>query len=450
VERIKDHLLTAGTIWAKPPGRNMDLRTVLERACERLGERRLIVVIDQFEEFVILKDEQQQSAFQRSLLEIAIQGLTFLLVYRPEYEGLIQNQSWPRMQMDTNRRVLSAFTENAANEFLRKSGLTLSPDLRQRVLREAAEIEQGTIGLIRPVTINLCGLVMSRFAGGLPRKFRGGIIRGFLRESLQLPEVRDIAGKIIPHLITDNVTKRQRTISELAHATLLEPFLVRGCMRRLGESDRAIVRPLDEHQEVWEISHDFLVPMLDAIVARRTSSLWRRVRPWMPWAAAGALGIVAVVSPLVRQDPRIVLGNQGWTVSGGGKSPLEIRRYDGKIPPESISILRTLPSPWALDLSGPTVVHISALKELKSLTELNLSGAAVGDESALKELKSLTDLDLSRSSVGDVSALKELKSLTTLDLSGTSVGRRASSILRHPAWEFTDLLPLSFRWEGVC
>jgi dipeptidyl aminopeptidase/acylaminoacyl peptidase len=28
--------------------------------------------------------------------------------------------------------------------------------------------------------------------------------------------------------------------------------------------------------------------------------------------------------------------------------------------------------------------------------------------------------------------------------------RRASSILRHPAWEFTDLLPLSFRWEGVC
>ena len=31
------------------------------------------------------------------------------------------------------------------------------------------------------------------------------------------------------------------------------------------------------------------------------------------------------------------------------------------------------------------------------------------------------------------------------------LARRGSSILRHPAWEFTDLLPLSFGWvEPAC
>ncbi len=137
---------------------------------------------------------------------------------------------------------------------MRKSGLTVNPDLMRAVLREAAEIEQ-TIGLIdKPVRLGA-----GPFSGGLPRRFRGGLIRGFLRESLSLPEVRDVAGKLIPQLITDNVTKRPRTIADLAQATLLATSTVRACLRRLGESDRAIVRPLDQQQETWEISHDFLV-----------------------------------------------------------------------------------------------------------------------------------------------------------------------------------------------
>jgi hypothetical protein len=90
-----------------------------------------------------------------------MEGVTILLVYRPEYEGLIQDQPWPKMQLDTNRKVISPFIENVAQEFLRNSGLTVNADLVRAVLREAAEIEQ-TTGLIRPVTINMCGLVLSQ------------------------------------------------------------------------------------------------------------------------------------------------------------------------------------------------------------------------------------------------------------------------------------------------
>jgi len=433
LERIKDRILEPGLIWTQPPGSDADLRLLLERAGQRLGERRLILAIDQFEEFLILKDEEQQRAFQKLIsvktdnltktvnLPKTSGGLTFLLVYRPEYEGLIQDQDWPRLKLDTNRKVISAFTENAATEFLRKSGLTLNADLTRAVMREAAEIEQGTTGLIRPVTINLCGLVLSRFSSGLPRRFRGGILRGFLRESLLLPEVRDVAEKIIPTLITDNITKRPRTIAEMAQATGLMPAAIRACMRRLGESDRAIVRPLNEEQETWEISHDFLVSLLDAIVARRTVSLWRRVRPWLPWAAAGIVGVVALVIPrLTKPDPTVELRKQGWTISET-KEGLDFKR-DTAIPPESIAILRTLPPPFELDLFYADVTEISALQELKGMTALNLGETKVRDISALRELKNLVALDLTATNVSDISPLRDLKGLTKLYLGVTNVG----------------------------
>ncbi len=251
--RIKDNILQPGLIWDKEPSKAGALGALLGRATRHLGQRRLFIVVDQFEEFLILKDEGAQETFQQFLSATPIEGLTFLLVYRPEYEGLIQDQTWPELRLDTNRRVLSPFTENAAQEFMRKSGLTVNPDLMRKILREAAEIEQ-TTGLIRPVTLNLCGLVLGRFSSGLPRWVWGRLIRGFLRESLSVPEVRDVAGKLIPELITDNVTKRPRRIEDLAQATELPPSSVRACLRRLGESDRAMVRPLDRQQETWEFA----------------------------------------------------------------------------------------------------------------------------------------------------------------------------------------------------
>ena len=426
--RVKEELVQPGTIWERAPANTDDLRSLLDRAAQRLNQsaaqnaapndasRRLFIVVDQFEEFLILKDENRRSVFRQFLVDMPDTGsVTFLLVYRPEYESFFENQPWPRLKLDTNRKVITAFTENAAQEFMGKSGLTVNADLMRAVLREAAEIEQ-TTGLIRPVTINLCGLVLSRFASGLPRRFRGGLIRGFLRESVSLPEVRDVAGKLIPQLITDNVTKRPRTIADLAQATLVAPAGVRACLRRLGESDRAIVRPLDEQQETWEISHDFLVPLLDSIVARRTVSWWRSFRPWLPWTAAAVMGIAAVAVPLMtRQDPRVELTRQGWTVS---ENLGVLNLYNDNIPPESVPVLRSLP-PFVLTLSD--VRDISALRELKNLTELNLSNTSVNDASALRELKNLTQLDLSETKVTDVSVLRELKSLTQLNLGGAPV-----------------------------
>lgn len=239
------------------------------------------------------------------------------------------------------------------------------------------------------------------------------------------------SGWVDPSLITSNVTKRPRTIAEMAQAKGLTPAAVRTCMRRLGEADRVIVRPLDELQETWEISHDFLVPLLDAIVARRTVSLWRRARPLMPWAAAAIIALVALaIPPLAKPGPTLELTKQGWTVSQRKEGVTLTRNTE--IPPESIPLLRTLPPPYSLDLADSNVTDISALRELKGLTTLSLFDNNVVDISALRELKGLTKLDLGLTHVADISALRELMGLTTLDLRGAKVKDADVVALRRP------------------
>ncbi len=90
---------------------------------------------------------------------------------------------------------------------------------------------------------------------------------------------------------------------------------------------------------------------------------------------------------MTRQDPRVVLTKQGWTVSEE-QGVLEVARK-GPIPPEGMSILRGLPPPLSLSLSFTQVRDVSALRELKNLTQLSLSFTKVTDVSALRDLTNL-------------------------------------------------------------
>lgn len=479
--RLRNKLLEPGGVWEKPPSPSDNVHALLVRAAQRLGTRRLFIVIDQFEEFLILRDANEQEAFRRFLAGSAIDGVTFLLVYRPEYERLIQDDGWPPFLLET-RKVVPPFTENSAHDFLRRSGQTIAPTLLRAVLREAADLDQ-TPGLIRPITLNMCGLVLGRFSGGLPRRFRGGLIRGFLRESMMLPEVRDVAEHLLPALITDNVTKHPRRIHELAAEIRLPVTVVRVALRRLGESDRGIVRALDAQEETWEISHDFLVPLLDAIVARGLRPLWRRIRPWLPWTSVAAIAVTAGLTVL-GQDPIGLLLEQGWQIEDAGgvltvsrSNPIDERDTHillqvttpikvvlrGKAVLD-LPALKRLTNLTQLDLHTPYsrtdlsalkeftnlsrltldgVTDLSALKGLTNLTQLKLSDSYLTDVSALKGLTNLTQLDLSLTRVTDVSALKALTNLTQLDLS-TNLVRDVSALKR-----LTNLTELDLRVTGV-
>ncbi len=129
------------------------------------------MVVDQFEEFVILQDRERQQRFRQLLSSLRVQpirGVSFLLALRSDYIGLTEQLALPPRMQGINWKELPPFTESAARDFIQGSGLNVRDDLLADALREAAEIEQAK-GLIRPITINLCGLVLSRFVTGLPR-----------------------------------------------------------------------------------------------------------------------------------------------------------------------------------------------------------------------------------------------------------------------------------------
>jgi hypothetical protein len=350
---LEQELLRPGVIWQKPTAEAGGARLLLERACRYLRPRRLLIVLDQFEEFVILQDPEQQQRFEElmsALRQQPIAELTFLFVFRSDYIGLIEKLALPPLNQNTNWQEVPPFTESAARDFVQACGMTFGDELLRDVLREAAEIEQ-TKGLIRPVTINLCGLVLGRFANGLPRGFRpGGLVRGFLRESVLLRDIRDIAPVLVPHLITKNVTKCPRTVAELAAETARDPAVVRGCLLVLGQSDRAIVRPLDEEQQTWEISHDFLVHLLDSIVGRWRMPFRRRLRSWLPWIAAAAMVLVVIVAANWRRDPILELEDLGWKVQKTDKA-LELE-FDGPPPRASLRALQRISQPLHVKLTG--------------------------------------------------------------------------------------------------
>jgi hypothetical protein len=462
---LEQELQKPGVVWQKPASEVEDIRSLLERVCRYIRPRRLLVVVDQFEEFVILQDPVHRQRFERVLTSIRdqpIREITFLLVFRSDYIALIEELPVPPLVQGTNWKDVPAFTERAARDFIRGSGLSLEDEFLHDVLREAAEIEQ-TKGLIRPVTINLCGLVLGRFAGGPPRGFRpGGLIHGFLRESIFLPAVRDIAPRLILCLITSYKTKRPRTIEELAQETSFDPAAVRGCLRVLGQSDRAVVRPLDAGQQTWEISHDFLVPLLDSIVARWRVSFWRRFRSWVPWIAVITLVLGVPVASNWWKDPVLKLRELGWVVHKTDKGmkltfegvppreslkalqrtsialDVQLDRMDESISEwrvlknlssltfilsssvRDVSPLRDLTSLSKLDLQYAALTDVLPLKNLKNLSELNLSSTKVSDISPLKDLKNLSNLQLSYTEVSDISPLKDLKNLSELDLSDPS------------------------------
>jgi Leucine-rich repeat (LRR) protein len=462
---LERELQKPGVIWQKSLPDPGDLRSLLERSCRYLRPERLLVVLDQFEEFVILQDTYRQRQFEQFLLSLRqspIPDLVFLFVLRSDYIGLVEKLSLPPLAQETNWKEIPPFTEKAASEFMHASGLQVSDKLLRDVLREAAEIEQ-TKGLVRPVTINLCGLVLGRFAHGLPRGFRhGGLIRAFLNESILLPSVRDVAPRLVPHLITNYVTKQPRSIDELAKSTGFDATAVRGCLRVLGQRERAIVRPLDADQQTWEISHDFLVPLLDSIAARWSVSMWRKSRPWLPWIGAAVMVVAAVGMSNWRKDPIAELTELGWTTTKTDKG-YSLSSYSGVANKESVAALQrlhgtlnirfagaiddgvdwNLPNLTTLDLHSGKVSSLEPLRNLTNLSRLDSSQTAVSNCETLKGLKNLSDLSLAYTKVSNLEPLRGLTNLSTLSLGRTRVGDLA------PLAGLTNLSSLSLVGTAV-
>jgi hypothetical protein len=105
--------------------KSQGLRDTVEDAAKQAPDR-LLIVLDQFEEFVILgKPEQQQkfAAFVAELRSRPVKGLTLLLVMRSEYQVPLEEIGLPLLRSGENLFQVGRFIFPAASAVIKGSGL---------------------------------------------------------------------------------------------------------------------------------------------------------------------------------------------------------------------------------------------------------------------------------------------------------------------------------------
>jgi hypothetical protein len=140
---ISAGLLKPNAVWQKPPTSDADNpRDLLERAAGRIQrqKRRLLLVIDQFEEVLILCNETVRAQLARFLMDIVqrpIGGLVVVLALRAEYLDDLADLGLPAPSYRQNAFEVRPFTRAAAQVFIEASKLDPGAGLLDKVLQEA-------------------------------------------------------------------------------------------------------------------------------------------------------------------------------------------------------------------------------------------------------------------------------------------------------------------------
>src|ERR1700730_11926427 len=144
-------------------GESQELRHLLAAAARAAGTR-LLLVLDQFEEFLILGQREPQQKFVALIANLQtapIQPLSLLLVLRSDYQTLLDDVGLPSLRHGDNFYQVGRFTIAAATGFMARSGLKLHPGTLDRLLTSATELDE-TPGLVRPITLNVIGYVLAQ------------------------------------------------------------------------------------------------------------------------------------------------------------------------------------------------------------------------------------------------------------------------------------------------
>ena len=408
------------------PGEAKTLRDLLEALAKRADEK-VLLVLDQFEEFFILAGSERQKAFTAFIDDLRakpIKDLKLLLVLRSDYKMAIDELGLPLLRQGENWHEVGRFTTAAGAKFMTRSGLALQPDALARIATSASELDDSP-GMIRPITLNVVGHVLSQGLSSAPALDAGVLVRRYIEQSVEQPAIREIAPRVLKQLVSEQGTKRPRSEQDLVQETRLRPGEVRAVMN--GLSAAALARPLDAAQGVWELSHDFVARAVTRYLGRRRLD-WRGMARgygapslFVLMAAGTAGAILWDTGASARARGQLADYGVVVTSSVDGLDAKSDDRFDINDLGEVAALLGKLTGLRSLNLSNSQVADIGPLKELKALQTLNLSSTKVADVAPLKALTALQSLDLFRTQVADLGPLKDLKALQTLDLSETQV-----------------------------
>jgi hypothetical protein len=425
--QLRQALLGMPKLFGEPPSSKAGLKELFAKASKERQRKKagpLLLVIDQFEEFLILNDEAARApviALLHDLDKTPLPALRLLCVFRSDYRELLFKLGLPRYIPGENSFELAPFLRSEAEGLLSRSGHVLSPEGYKSLFAGLDRIEEAR-GLYRPITLNMVGLVLERMNGridGDPER----LIERYLRNCLAQGQSRDFSRGVLGKMITESGTKEPREVATLASLTRFEPWQVESTLTDL--EGFGLVRALDGKRSRWEVSHDFLARQIGILLGRMRLAWVRRAAPLALAIAASVWGAGLFVTldylPRIREDRALnELRSLGFVqlASMSGKKiglarPSEL--VDAKFQ-EFSAPARMVNDFVELDLSY--AVNITSLEPLRglSLTSINLSG--VGNITSIEPLQgmALTSIDLGGAK--RIASLEPLrgKLLTSLDL----------------------------------
>jgi hypothetical protein len=318
VERLRTALIGAEPRLAKPALAGLSLRDLLEAATGQRGKKEkhpLLLVIDQFEEFLVLHTDKERETFTNFLVDLTkrpIENLTLLLIFRSDYRPLIFKLDLPPLVAGENWYELSPYGRAESMAFLRSGGRELEPESVDRLLDGLDKVED-TPGMYRLITLNMVGLVLQRMGMRLEGD-PGRLIQSYLIACLRTGEARDYARRLLEQMITGTGTKEPRTETDLVAATGYTSWQVRATLAELAR--QGLVRRLAEGP--WEIAHDFLARVIGQFLGRLRPPAWQRIQPLIaPVVLAGWLASAVVIWPFVQErSAEGSLREYGATISG--------------------------------------------------------------------------------------------------------------------------------------
>ena len=430
-------------------GEATNLRGALE-ALARRADDKLLLVLDQMEEFVILAGSERQQAFIALINDLRtkpVKGLKLLLVLRSDYKTALDELALPLLRQGENWQEVGRLTIAAGTKFMARSGLGLQSDALDRVVTSAAELDDSP-GMIRPITLNVVGYVLSAERANAPSLDAGQLARHYIEQSVEQPAIREIAARVLKELVTEQGTKWPRSEKELVEQTHLRPAEVRAVMN--GFSAAALARPLDAAQGVWEFSHDFVARAVARYLGRRRldwpgiARAYAAPALFVLMAATTAGAIAWNVNAADRARPSLAELGVEVLSTPEGLQAIAGSRFKPQSLPEADRLLAKLPVLRALDLSRTEVASVEPLKGLTALQSLDLVGTKVLDLRPLEGLTALQSLTLFDTPVADLEPLKSLTGLQSLNLDSTQVAEveplKGLTALQSLDLSFTDVV----------
>ena len=344
IEHLRAALTDEPGLFARGPSPDVSIRTLLERlgdSRKRRGDSSLLLVIDQFEEFMILNDESARAPFAQLLEDITknpIGGIRILLIFRSDYRALVFKLELPPLLAHENWEELPPYDRGEATVFIQGGGRRLSPEALDDLFGGLDRID-GTPGLYRPITLNMVGLVLERMGRALEGD-PAQLVQHYLRNCLTGSESRDFVKPILTKMISDTGTKEPRTAPILAAATGFQLWQVQASLADLA--DRGVVRRLEGKDPIWEISHDFVARILGQLIGRTKPGAFLRIRPFIaPTVLCGwiALTAVALVSGFRAPDPAHLAVHPDKPFVKDGEFIVNVHIInDGKLPAVGLEI----------------------------------------------------------------------------------------------------------------